>query len=148
VSVRRSLQNGFLRLHSAVYVATDGRIGHRLIGVPSLILHTTGRRSGRHRIAVLTYARDGRDLVLVASNDGQDQPPGWLLNVAAKPTVEVQVARRRSAGRARVVTADDADYPRLWALVNRNNHQRYEGYQRRTARRISLVMVTPDGPIT
>lgn len=148
MSLGHALEVAFLRFHQSVYLATDGRIGHRMIGVPSLLLRTTGRRSGERRTAAVTYARDGSKLVLVASNDGLDRPPAWLLNAEADPSVEVQVGRRRSAGLARVVGPHDADYPRLWTLVNDNNHHRYEGYQSRTDRPIVLLLVTPSGPLT
>jgi deazaflavin-dependent oxidoreductase (nitroreductase family) len=147
VRAGHSLQLAYLRLHQALYRRTGGLVGHRLAGSPSLLLHTKGRRSGSPRTAVLIYARDGADFVLVASNDGQDRPPAWFLNVAASPAVGVQVARRRADGRARVVEQGDADYPRLWRLANDGNHRRYEGYQRRTTRPIPLVVVTPGGPL-
>jgi deazaflavin-dependent oxidoreductase (nitroreductase family) len=146
-SAGHSLQVAYLWLHQAVYQRTGGLVGHRLAGSPSLMLRTTGRRSGSPRTAVLIYARDGADFVLVASNDGQDRPPAWFLNVEANPAVGVQVARRRADGRARVVEQGDAGYPRLWRLVNDGNHRRYEGYQRRTTRPIPLVVVTPGGPL-
>lgn len=144
MTVLSSAQSGFLRLHSALYRRTDGAVGHRLIGVPSLLLRTTGRRSGRQRTSVLTYARDGNDFVVVPSNDGQDVPPAWFLNLEADPSVEVQVARRRFPARGRVVAHDDPDFGRLWALVNRNNHGRYDGYQKRTSRPIPVVVISPD----
>ncbi len=138
----------YLRVHAAVYQRTGGLIGHRLAGVPSLMLRTTGRVSGQPRVAVLIYARDESGFVLVASNHGLDREPAWLLNIRSDPAVGVQVARRRAAGRARVIEAGDADYPRLWNLVNANNHDRYAGYQERTDRPIPLVVVTPDRPLT
>jgi deazaflavin-dependent oxidoreductase (nitroreductase family) len=147
LSIGHSLQAAFLRAHQAIYRRTDGRIGHHLVGPPSLLLHTTGRQSGLRRTAVLVYARDASDFVVVASNDGQDHPPAWLLNILADPAVTVQVARRSARGRARVIEPGDPDYPRLWALVNRVNHRRYEAYQRRTTRPIPLVAVTPAGPL-
>jgi deazaflavin-dependent oxidoreductase (nitroreductase family) len=137
-----SLQTAFLRLHQAIYERTDGRIGHRMVGVPSLILRTTGRRSGLTRTAVLAYGRDSDGYVVVASNGGQDRPPAWLHNVSASPDVEIQVGRRRAAGHARIVQAGDPDYPRLWRLVNEMNHGRYDGYQRLTERPIALVILT------
>ena len=137
-----SLQTAFLNLHQAVYVRTDGRIGHRLIGVPSLILRTTGRRSGLTRTAVLAFGSDAGGYVVVASNGGQDSPPGWLPNVRANPDVEIQVGRRRAAGHARIVEASDPEYPRLWLLVNRVNHGRYDGYQRLTERPIALAVLS------
>ena len=146
-SAGHSLQLAYLWLHQAVYRRTGGLVGHRLAGSPSLMLRTTGRRSGSPRTAVLIYARDGADFVLVASNDGQDRPPAWFLNVEANPAVGVQVARRRADGRARVVEQGDARYARLWRLVNDGNHRRYEGYQRRTTRPIPIIVVTPGGPL-
>ncbi len=148
MTIGHSLQAAFLRAHQAVYRRTDGRVGHRLAGPPSLLLHTTGRRSGLRRKAVLVYARDASDFVVVASNDGQDSHPAWLLNIVADPAVTVQVARRSARGRARVIVPGDPDYARLWALVNKVNHHRYEGYQRRTTRPIPLVAVTPIGHLT
>jgi F420H(2)-dependent quinone reductase len=112
--------------------------------VPSLLLRSTGRRTGQVRTSALVYARDGDGYVLVASNGGSDTPPGWLFNVGAKPGVEIQVGRARSAATARIITADDPDYPRLWKLVNDRNHGRYDSYQVKTERKIPLVVVTPD----
>ena len=147
MSIGHSLQTAFLGVHQAIYRRTGGRVGHRLAGAPSLLLHTTCRRSGLPRTAVLVYARDVSDFVVVASNDGQDHPPAWLLNILANPAVAVQVARHRAGGQARVIEPGDPDYARLWALVNKVNHGRYEGYQRRTTRPISLVAVTPSEPL-
>ncbi len=147
VSVGTSFLRAFLRLHDGVYRATDGRIGHHLIAVPSLLLRTTGRQSGLPRTTTLIYARDGADFVLVASNHGLGRRPGWLHNVAAEPRVGLQVGRRKGTGRARIVERGDPDYERLWRLVNEANHHRYEGYQRRTSRPIPLVTVTPDAPL-
>jgi|SRR5271166_1337577 len=132
-----------LTLHQRLYERSDGRIGHRMIGVPCLLLRTTGRKTGQTRTSALVYARDGADYVLVASNGGADRPPGWLFNIEAKPAVEIQVGRTRSAATARAVAADDPDYPRLWKLVNDNNHHRYEGYQAKTERKIPLAVITP-----
>lgn len=74
-----------LKLHEALYKATDGRVGHRMIGVPCLLLSTTGATTGLRRTSALVYARDGRDYLLVASNRGSDTPPGWLSNIRAHP---------------------------------------------------------------
>jgi deazaflavin-dependent oxidoreductase (nitroreductase family) len=131
-----------LNLHQRLYERTDGRIGHRMIGVPSLLLRTTGRKTGQPRTSALVYARDGQDYVLVASNGGSDRPPGWLFNIEARPDVEIQVGRKRSPATAQVVQATDPNYPRLWKLVNERNHGRYDRYQTQTERPIPLVAVT------
>jgi F420H(2)-dependent quinone reductase len=143
VGLLEAAQGAFLRFHQSAYERSRGRIGHRMIGVPSLLLRTTGRHSGRERTVALVYASDGDDLVLVASNGGADRPPGWLHNVRAHPTVALRIGRRQLVGRARVVEPSDVDYQRLWKLVNDRNHGRYEQYQRKTARPIAMVVVRP-----
>jgi F420H(2)-dependent quinone reductase len=138
-----SLTSQILRLHQQLYVRTDGRVGHRMIGVPTLLLRTTGRRTGQTRTNALVYAQDGTGYVVVASNGGADQPPAWLHNVRAKPDVEIQVGRDRRPATARILERGDPDYDRLWRLVNENNRDRYDGYQKMTSRPIPLIAVTP-----
>src|SRR5690348_2956965 len=138
-----SLQSQVLRVHERIYIATDGRVGHKAIGVPTLLLRTTGRRSGQTRTNALVYARDGDDYLIVPSNGGADQAPGWLHNLKASPDVEVQVGRDRRRGRARVVESSDPDFDRVWRIVNENNHDRYNGYQKQTSRQIPVVAITP-----
>jgi F420H(2)-dependent quinone reductase len=138
-----SLTGQLLRVHEALYERTDGRLGHHMIGVPTLLLRTTGRRSGATRTNALVYARDGDDYLLVASNGGADRPPAWLHNLRANPSVEVQIGRERRRGTARIVEPSDPDYERLWKLVNENNRDRYTAYQQQTARPIPVVAITP-----
>jgi F420H(2)-dependent quinone reductase len=114
-----------------------------MIGVPTLLLRTTGRRTGAQRTNALVYAKDGNEYVLVASNGGEDNSPGWFFNVRAKPEVEIQVAQTKMAGKARVLEPGDHDYERLWRLVNDNNHDRYDSYQSKTTRPIPLIVVSP-----
>ncbi len=138
-----SLTGSFLRVHEEIYRRSDGRIGHRMIGVPTLLLRTTGRRSGALRTNALVYARDGNDCLLVASNGGADRPPAWLLNLQANPRVEFQIGREHKPGTAQVIEPGDPRYERLWRVVNAHNHDRYAGYQRKTTRPIPVVAVTP-----
>src|ERR1700755_3055843 len=133
-----SVLSGFLRVHDRVYKATDGRIGHRVLGVPTLLLRTVGRRSGETRTNSLVYARDGADYLVVASKGGADQPPAWLLNLEAKPEVEIQIGRDRQQGRCRVVDSSGPDFARLWKIVNDENGDRYTAYQKETSRPIPV----------
>lgn len=132
-----------LKLHQQIYKRTGGRLGHRMIGVPTLLLETTGRRSGKTRTNALVYACDGEDYLVVASNGGSDQPPAWLYNLRAQPDVGIQIGRERRPGTAGVLDASDPDYERLWKIVNDNNHDRYTAYQQQTSRPIPVVAVTP-----
>src|SRR3984893_10517677 len=119
-----SVTSAVLRLHQKLYVRSNGRVGHRMIGVPTLLLRTTGRRSGATRTNSLVYARDDDDYLLVASNGGADRPPAWLHNLHANAEVEIQIARERRKGTAKVVEPTDPEYDHLWSVVNENNHDR------------------------
>jgi deazaflavin-dependent oxidoreductase (nitroreductase family) len=138
-----SITGWVLRLHEQLYKRTDGRVGHRMVGVPTLLLRTTGRRSGAARTNGLVYARDGEDYLVVASNGGADRPPAWLHNLRADPAVEVQIARERRKATALVVESSDPDYNRLWKIVNDGNHDRYSAYQDQTARAIPVIILRP-----
>jgi F420H(2)-dependent quinone reductase len=138
-----SVTGTVLRLHEQLYKRSGGWIGHRMIGVPTLLLSTVGRRSGASRTNALVYARDGEDYLVVASNGGADNPPAWLYNLRADPAVEIQIARERRKATARVIEATDPDYERVWKIVNDNNHDRYTAYQQQTSRSIPVIAVTP-----
>jgi F420H(2)-dependent quinone reductase len=133
-----------LAAHRWAYELTGGRIGHRLGGGSrAALLTTTGRKTGQSRTVPLAYSRDGADYVFVASNNGRDRPPAWLLNAEAKPEVQLQIGPAHLLGTARVVPPDDPDYARLWQLANDGNHDRYQRYQGKTSRKIAVMVVTP-----
>ena len=138
-----SVTSQVLRVHERIYKATDGRLGHKMIGVPTLLLRTTGRRTGATRTNGLVYARDGDDYLVVASKGGADQAPAWLHNLRANPDVEIQIGRDRQKATARVVEPTDPDFARVWKIVNENNKDRYAAYQKLTDRPIPVVVLTP-----
>jgi deazaflavin-dependent oxidoreductase (nitroreductase family) len=134
----------FARVHDTLYQRTGGRIGHRIPGAPnSLLLHTVGAKTGLPRTNSLSYARDGDSYLVVASNGGDRRSPGWLHNLKADPSVEINVGSRRFAATAVTVGAGDPDYGRLWRIVNANNANRYDGYQAKTDRPIPVIRLTP-----
>ena len=81
---------GWVREHLHRYVATDGANGHEWKpGVPTLLLTTRGRRSGKLRRTPLIYGRDGDRYVVVASYGGSPQHPDWYLNLRDEPDVTI-----------------------------------------------------------
>ncbi len=134
-----SVLGSVLRVHAFVYERTDGLIGHRMLGVPCLMLRTTGRKSGQTRVNSLVYAKDGDRYIVVASKGGDPKAPAWLLNLRVTPKVEVQIGRTHFPANAVEIGASDPDYSRLWKLINDKNSNRYDGYQKKTTRRIPLV---------
>jgi F420H(2)-dependent quinone reductase len=141
--IEQSLLPQVLRIHDTVYQKTNGWIGHRLLGIPSLLLHTVGAKTGQARTASLTYARDGEDYLIVASKSGGPKAPGWYHNLRANPSVEINVGPKRFRVTAHPVLPDDPDYARLWKIVNKNNSNRYEAYQEKTSRPIPVVALKP-----
>lgn len=134
----------FLRIHDTVYQRTNGWIGHHIPGAPpSLLLHTIGAKTGVPRTNSLTYARDGRDYLVVASKGGDPRSPGWYHNLKADPNVAINVGPRRIRAIAHPVVSTDPEYARLWNVVNANNADRYAAYQAKTTRPIPVVRLTP-----
>ena len=131
-----------LKVHQALYERSGGLVGHRLLGVRTLLLRTTGARSSLTRTNALVYAQDGERYLDVASKGGDDKAPGWLHNLRNSPSAEVQIGRERYRATAEIVTPDASDYARVWRTVNDNNAGRYDEYQARTNRPIPVVALT------
>ncbi len=124
--------------HVDRYRATDGAEGHEWRGTQTLLLTTTGRKSGEPRVAPLIYGTDNDSYLIVASVGGADKPPAWYLNLSANPEVEVQVLGERFKARAR--TADGEEKPRLWEKMVAE-WPAYDEYQARTERQIPVVVL-------
>jgi deazaflavin-dependent oxidoreductase (nitroreductase family) len=84
-----------------------------LTGHPLVIMTSTGAKSGQPRRAVLTYHRDGDDLVVAGTSGGAPTDPSWLHNLAADPVVDLEVDGRRVPATASIV-ADGPERDRLW----------------------------------
>lgn len=125
--------------HVDRYRATDGEEGHEWQGTQTLLLTTTGRRSGEPRTMPLIYAPHGGDAyTVVASKGGSDEPPAWYLNLSADPEVEVQVKADRFKARARTATAEEK--PEIWRRMVAE-WPAYDEYQQKTEREIPVVVL-------
>ncbi|HZP38677.1 MAG TPA: nitroreductase family deazaflavin-dependent oxidoreductase [Methylomirabilota bacterium] len=129
---------GWQQEHARRYLATGGQDGHIWEGVPTLLLTTTGRRSGQARTTPLIYGRDGERYVIVASRGGAPAHPAWYENLSAEPEVHVQVLAERFKARAR--TASAAERPALWKTMAAI-WPPYDEYQARTTRQIPVVLL-------
>jgi deazaflavin-dependent oxidoreductase (nitroreductase family) len=124
--------------HIRRYLETNGEDGHIWNGVPTLLLTTRGRKSGRALLVPLIYGKDGDAFVVVASKGGAPDHPAWYKNLAANPEVEVQVAADVFKARARTARQDERQ--RLWPMMTKIWPQ-YDDYQRATGREIPLVVL-------
>jgi len=124
--------------HVRRYRETGGQVGHDWEGTQTLILTTTGRKSGEQRDNALIYGREGDDLLVVASKGGSDSPPAWYLNLQANPDAEVQV--RDEVYKVRARDATDDEKPKLWAEMT-SRWPAYDEYQTKTERLIPVVVL-------
>lgn len=126
--------------HIRRYVESNGKDGHIWRGVTTLLLTTTGRKSGLRRRTALIYGSDRDRLIIVASKGGHPSHPLWYENLVAKPTVEVQVGPEVFSARAKTVS-DDSDYAYLWGLMV-SIWPGFDEYKVKTSRKIPLVELT------
>jgi proline iminopeptidase len=120
----RNLPNWMVE-HINRYLASGGTDGHMYamtqpglpqITAPSLLLTTTGRKSGEKYIFPLFYGDPGEGgYVIVASKGGAPKHPQWYLNLQANPEVEAQVGTKKLKAKAR--TATGAERGRLWEIA-------------------------------
>jgi proline iminopeptidase len=136
--------------HVDRYLSSGGTDGHMYTiklpnvpekSVPSLLLTTTGRKSGERYLFPLFYGRAGNGYFVIASKGGAPQHPGWYRNILANPDVEIQVGTEKLRARAR--TASGEERARLWQQAV-GIWPPYDDYQRKAgAREIPVVVLDP-----
>lgn len=124
--------------HVERYRASDGAEGHEWQGTQTLLLTTTGRKSGEPRTTPLIYAPQGEAYTVVASKGGSDAPPAWYLNLEANPAVEVQIKGELFKARARTASAEEK--PQMWQTMA-SEWPAYDTYQQNTSRSIPVVVL-------
>lgn len=111
--------------------------------LPTLLLTTTGRKSGRSRALPLIYGEAGGSYVVIASKGGLPSHPVWYLNLEANPDCQLMVGPKPVTARARV--AEGAERERLWRQMAKI-YPPYDEYQQRAAARtIPVVVLDPVG---
>jgi deazaflavin-dependent oxidoreductase (nitroreductase family) len=127
--------------HTLSYRLTGGLVGHRFpLLPPMLLLDHVGAKSGKRRTTPLVYLRDGDDYVIVASKGGNPRNPSWFHNLRANPETAIQVGSERIPVRARVASPQKRTH--LWPKVV-EHYGGYADYQKRTERKIPLVILEP-----
>jgi proline iminopeptidase len=135
--------------HAHRYINSGGTDGHMYtitpagygeLTVPSLLLTTTGRKSGGRFIFPLFYGKVGDGYVIVASKGGAPEHPGWYRNLVANPEVEVQAGTLKTKAIARTVTGPEREA--LWQQALQF-WPPYADYQKKTEREIPVVVLDP-----
>ena len=129
---------GWQAEHARRYLETNGEDGHIWEGVPTLLLTTIGRRSGKPYTTPLIYGEDGGRYLVVASRGGAPEHPQWYRNLVAQPEVEVRIRAERFRARGRTASAEEK--PPLWKLMA-GIWPAYDEYQTRTSREIPVIIL-------
>jgi deazaflavin-dependent oxidoreductase (nitroreductase family) len=126
----------------AEFRANEGRVGGRFEGMPVLLLHHVGAKSGAARINPLAYHEDGGRYVVFASKGGAPENPAWYHNLKANPDTTIEVGAQQLAVRA--TEADGEERDRLYRAQAERVPQ-FADYQHSTDRRIPVMVLTPVG---
>jgi deazaflavin-dependent oxidoreductase (nitroreductase family) len=128
-------------IERALTAVTGGRVQLSGLLVPSLVLHTTGARSGEPRDAPLMYTPDGNGRAIVAgTNFAGDRHPAWTSNLLAHPDAAITVRGRRMAVRASLIPDDQRDA--AWARIEAQ-WPGYRAYERDSGRTVRLFRLQP-----
>lgn len=136
--------------HVGRYLSSGGTDGHMYtitppnlptMTVPSLLLTTTGRKSGEKFLFPLFYGQAGNSYFVIASKGGAPAHPGWYRNILADPHAEIQVGTAKIKVRARTATGEERT--RLWAEAVQI-WPPFADYQvKATGREIPVVVLDP-----
>jgi len=137
----------WMKDHIQRYLSSGGKDGHMMplpsskTPVPTLLLTTTGRKSGEKFLFPLIYGKSSDTYVVIASKGGAPEHPGWYRNLLAHPQVELQVADKKLSAKARTVTG--AERTSLWNQMAAL-FPPYNEYQRKAGgREIPVVVLDP-----
>jgi deazaflavin-dependent oxidoreductase (nitroreductase family) len=120
---------------------SGGRIIVSRLLVPSLVLTTTGRRSGQPREAPLACVPnpDG-GWWIVGSNFGREQHPAWTSNLIATPQATVSYGGRRYEVEAHLL--DEAEKDALWPTLT-SAWPAYDQYVVSSGRNLRVFHLAP-----
>jgi deazaflavin-dependent oxidoreductase (nitroreductase family) len=120
--------------------ANDGVVGGMFEGMPLLLLHHVGARSGQARIAPLVYLADGSRYVIFASKGGAPENPAWYHNVLTNPDTEIEVGAEKVSVKAVELTGDERDSVYRTQVAAAPQFGEYEA---KTTRKIPVIALEP-----
>jgi deazaflavin-dependent oxidoreductase (nitroreductase family) len=119
----------------AEFRETGGKASGEFEGVPLLLMHHIGAKSGRERITPLVPLLEAGRIYIFAGKAGADDHPAWYLNLLANPKTKVELGTATFPVVARVVAGAERDriYARLATTLPQFD------YQHRTTRVIPVI---------
>lgn len=87
--------------------ANDGKVGPPFEGAPLLILHSTGAKSGKDRLAPIVFQPVGDAWAVFASKAGAPDNPDWYHNLVANPGAKIELGTEDVDVTARVLEGEE-----------------------------------------
>lgn len=138
---RARMLKAFFKAHAEVYERSGGRIGGWL-GLPTLLLTFTGRKSGKKYSTPLVYFKDGDRYIVVGSDGAARRDPQWWKNLKINPEGSIRVGRKQMPIEASLAVGEERD--RLWD-GGKGVNPMWSKYQAKTERELPVVILTPIG---
>lgn len=125
------------RIDTVLIPLTKGRLS---MGPPgnTVLVTTTGAKSGKRRKASLAFTWRGDDMVVIASKGGAPHHPAWYHNMKADPRVVVQTRAGIEERVAREAVGEEREA--LFDAMSKA-YSNFAAYQARANRRRIPVMV-------
>ena len=130
----------FNSIHILLFRTTNGMLLGSLAGLPSLLLTTTGRRTGKPRTSALIYLEWENKYLIVASFGGNPKPPAWLLYIKENENVTVHIPGMKLNAKAKVVDYEirNVVWPKLLKF-----YPSFGKYEELAGRTIPVVILDP-----
>jgi deazaflavin-dependent oxidoreductase (nitroreductase family) len=95
--------------------ANEGTVGGSFEGATMLLLHTTGKRSGKEHVTPVVYVPDGSRWIVIGSKGGAPADPDWVRNVEAIPEATIEVGTETIPVRATEILRGGPEWEDLYA---------------------------------
>jgi len=130
----------FPPLDRAVSKLTGGRIVLSASLVPSLVLTTTGRKTGQPRRTPLATLPVDDGFLVVGSNFGKEHHPAWTANLLANPDADVSFKGKDIPVVAHLLDAGEKEevWPKLLEIW-----PTYDRYVERSGRDLRVFKLEP-----
>jgi deazaflavin-dependent oxidoreductase (nitroreductase family) len=139
-NMNKSFLQLFMRVNSFLIHASKGKIGAKLGKQTILLMHTVGRKTGKHYTTPIAYFPVEKGYYVIASNWGQEKNAAWYYNLKQQPEMTIEVSGKELAVRSREVQG--AEYDQLWANAVAH-HPDYLHYKEMTSRHIPIIVFEP-----
>jgi deazaflavin-dependent oxidoreductase (nitroreductase family) len=135
------MKHGGSQADRALIRVSRGRLSISGPAMPTMLLTTTGRKSGKERTVPVYYVRDGKNLVAVCENFGLEAASGWPKNLLADPKAHIEIDGTTASYLSRPATEEEVaqNMPRLTEMW-----PAHDTYQKRSGTRQVFVFEPVD----